>query len=331
MSNSRYIPGFDLLKFMMAAVIVSLHAEVTTVMSPSIAGCFANFQALAVPIFFVLSSYLFFEKLKKSSTPLKNLWIFEKRLFILYLIWSLIMLPITLRNHDYISYGIMGLFLWIKDFLFDYTFLASWFFGALLVATPLVYIIRKYLVFLIVVSMTLYGCFEFYDLLPPVMKCPFEMYHRYLGYPQRSFLCGIIWISVGCILSREGILPLARNLLLTNRSMLSGGGILLMIIILASCQWGRLQLMGVLAFTICFYLVLYDATSSNINSFCKTLRKSSVIIFCVHYPLLHVMWRIVPDEKVLAFGWALVLSIILSFFIVQLSKTKHLKFLQYLY
>lgn len=331
MSNNKYIAGFDLLKFLMATVIVSLHAEVTTVMSPPAAGCFANFQALAVPIFFVLSSYLFFEKLKNTQAPIKNLWLFEKRLLILYLIWSVIMLPITLRNHDYLNYGILGVLLWVKDFFFDYTFLASWFFGALLVATPIVYVLRKKVFLLVFISLSLYCCFAFYDILPLNLKYPYELYHRYLGFPQRSFLCGVVWISVGCILSKYDVMLRARDLLINSRLMLMGGVFLVVNCMLAACVWNWFQLIGVLAFIVCFYLVLYGTTNSRIISICKTLRQSSIIIFCVHYPLLHIIWRYVPNDKIIAFGLALVLSFILSFLIVQLSKTKRLQFLKYLY
>lgn len=59
MTSREYIPGFDILKFVMAIVIVSLHAEMTSVMTHEASIIVANFQALAVPVFFVLSSYLF--------------------------------------------------------------------------------------------------------------------------------------------------------------------------------------------------------------------------------------------------------------------------------
>ena len=108
MTSREYIPGFDILKFVMAIVIVSLHAEMTSVMTHEASIIVANFQALAVPVFFVLSSYLFW-KVEGCSWTEKVLWSFEKRIFILYLIWSLIMLPITFRYHNYFREGALGL------------------------------------------------------------------------------------------------------------------------------------------------------------------------------------------------------------------------------
>lgn len=58
----KYIVGFDILKILMAFVIISLHAGLSKEMGQPFAAWCLNFQNLAVPVFFVLSSCLFFDK-----------------------------------------------------------------------------------------------------------------------------------------------------------------------------------------------------------------------------------------------------------------------------
>lgn len=58
--------SFDLLKFILALVIVSIHAGIGRT-TPIQSEYVANLQSFAVPLFFVISSYLFFNKLRKAE------------------------------------------------------------------------------------------------------------------------------------------------------------------------------------------------------------------------------------------------------------------------
>lgn len=221
LTNQKYIVGFDVLKFLMAFVIVSLHAGVSKEFGEPYSSVVLNFQNLAVPVFFVLSSVLFFDKFfTASNQDIKAIWKYERRLLILYFIWSIIMLPITLFLHHYQEQGLVGLLYWAKDFFFGYTFYASWFFGALLVGMPLVFLLRNYPWALFVLVLTFYFVFMFYTQLPLWVVSPFEWYHQHLGAPSRSFLYGVIWIGVGCLISKW------RMLYVVNKAVISkwGGG-----------------------------------------------------------------------------------------------------------
>jgi surface polysaccharide O-acyltransferase-like enzyme len=207
----KYIVGFDILKILMAFVIISLHTGVSKEMGQPFAAWCLNFQNLAVPVFFVLSSYLFFDKFFASGedNP-KALWRYERRLLILYLIWSVIMIPITLFLHHYEARGLLGLLYWVKDFFFDYTFYASWFFGALIVGMPIVFSLRNHPWIIIALSLVLYVVFTFYALLPQWAVSPFELYHQHLGTPSRSFMFGIIWIGLGYAMAKLRVLYIEK-------------------------------------------------------------------------------------------------------------------------
>lgn len=67
------------------------------------------------------------------------------------------MFPITLSLHNYFDKNILfGLLMYLKDFFFDYTFLSSWFFGACIVAMPIVFLLRKQPVVLFLLCIVLY-------------------------------------------------------------------------------------------------------------------------------------------------------------------------------
>lgn len=315
----RYIVGFDILKILMAFVIVSLHSGVSKEMVQPIAAWCLNIQNLAVPVFFVLSSYLFFDKFFSSGRDdTKALWRYERRLFVLYIIWSVIMIPITLFLHHYQAQGLMGLLYWIKDFFFDYTFYASWFFGALLVGMPIVFLLRNHPWIIVALSLVLYVVFTFYTLLPHWVLWPFELYHKYLGTPQRSFLFGIVWIGLGFLMSKWQVLDIKK----TDSYM----GLIVGIV--AACLFKPLQIIGALALIGLFYAIDGNKMNHRIWSF---FRKCSIVIYCVHYVFIHILWYLHIESACILFLLTGALSLTIASIIVALSDNKHLRFFKYLY
>lgn len=173
------------------------------------------------------------------------------------------------------------------------------------------------------ISLFLYYCFTFFDSLPDLLRYPVNMYHQYLGTPQRSFLQAIIWISVGSILSSKELLKIR----LTKTCLVYGGGILMVINLLLSLVWTQFLVLGVVAFIMGFYPILKNNKKEKVLSVCRTMRQCSIIIYCIHYPILHMVWQTVPVGKFGAFGIALIGSCSLALLIVQLSRIKLLKFL----
>jgi len=325
--DAQYIPGFDILKFVMSLVVISLHSSVAQLFPTPVDNYVLNFQNLAVPIFFVISSLLFFQKIGYSAGgSSKDLWVYEKRLLKLYLLWSVIMIPVTLRYHNYFDYGFLGFAFWIKDFFFDFTFLASWFFGALLVGMPIVFCMRNKPWLLGIVSLGLYICFHFMDAMPKILQDGFALYKEYLGVPQRSFLQAVVWLGLGCLLCRSECIKMGKK---SNDDLLKaimGGGCVIL-----SMLFEIFQLLGVVAIVMLFYSNSVFNTSRNPIMW-KLLRQSSTIIYCVHYPIIHIVWQFISEERTLiVFILALILSLTISITVVKMSQYKPLRFLKYLF
>lgn len=205
-SGKRNVWAFDVLKFTLAIVIVSLHAGVSEAFVMPINNFVRNFQNLAVPCFFLVSSVLFFGKVfQEGNTQYqwKQLWHYEKRLFLLYGIWQLVLLPVSLLTHDYVEHGLMGVLYYLKDMLFSYTFPASWFFGALIVAMPLVFVVRNKPLLQLVIAILLYIYFMTESILPESMQMPFEWYRSNITPPRISFPEGFLWLSLGCFMAKK--------------------------------------------------------------------------------------------------------------------------------
>lgn len=157
---------------------------------------------VAVPLFFVISAFLFFRKYRESECKLRTLWHFWKRLVVLYLFWCIVWSPIIYLKKDYF-HPISGAtpLLMVKDFLFSSMFGASWFFGALLVCVPIVVVLirvqRNRLVWLF--PLLVYTCLHQQIDGGALMNC-YETYFRKEG-PFISFPAGLLWVTIGYLLS----------------------------------------------------------------------------------------------------------------------------------
>ena len=80
--NGNNFKTIDVLKFFLAITIVQIHSEFALVwMKP--------YLRLAVPLYFMISSFFFFRK--KPDT--EQLWAYVKRLSKLYLFWFIVWSP----------------------------------------------------------------------------------------------------------------------------------------------------------------------------------------------------------------------------------------------
>lgn len=91
---------------------------------------------IGVPFFFVVGSYFFF----KSNKPI---WSYIKRLWILYLVWFIIELPIIYERF-FIGYPFYkGFAFFVRGLLVNNTFYASWYITASWQATLIIYLLAR--------------------------------------------------------------------------------------------------------------------------------------------------------------------------------------------
>ena len=93
----KSIPCLDLLKYIMAIMIVAIHA--TPFEGMSIKPWLLVIMNWGVPVFFMLSSLFFMRKVREKGAEWSLLRSYLKRIGLMYGIWFIINLPIYVSQH----------------------------------------------------------------------------------------------------------------------------------------------------------------------------------------------------------------------------------------
>lgn len=165
---------------------------------------------IAVPLFFMMSSFLFFEKIENCSNETERRRILSKyiiRNLKLYAFWFVALLPVTLRMRNYFAKGFTaGLKKMLMSFLISSTYKGSWYIMASIWACVIVYCFRgkigTRILLLISIVLYLFCClFSIYKI--PAMEIPVLKMIRgwYPKYPATSIPAAIIWFVLGKIMA----------------------------------------------------------------------------------------------------------------------------------
>lgn len=190
----KYYKGYDVLKFIMAILIVAAHTRLF-IEIPELHYYFGILCSCAIPTFFAVSSFLFVKKLdqaKDKNEARMVLYKTVKRLLIIFGIWYLIMLPMAYCRFwetATIKEAIYAIFL-------SCSFNGYWFFKALIVNTIILYFFKtnKALAFLSVFALIVY-LFWAYN---------YQFYYVTLSIsPYYSFYFHIIPFCLGALYARK--------------------------------------------------------------------------------------------------------------------------------
>lgn len=73
MEEKKIISGLDVLKFVMAILIVNIHLKPFRYASDTVQDAVGIIAGLAVPVFFTVSSFLLFRKIYNSGGVIRNI------------------------------------------------------------------------------------------------------------------------------------------------------------------------------------------------------------------------------------------------------------------
>lgn len=210
--GKKLISGLDVLKFVLAIFIVNIHLKPFMYAPDWLRNIVNILSSFAVPAFFTISSFLFFRKIPNERFEFgKQLFHFCKRLAILYLFWCIVWSPIVYLQKDYLhDFSFFSILLLIKDFFFASVFDASWFLGALLVGVPLVYLLTRWLKVRLfwIIPLGVYAFIRLSHYYPDLWQTVNGWYISNVceGGMGLSFPMGLVWISLGYLLSRERVI-----------------------------------------------------------------------------------------------------------------------------
>lgn len=329
---------FDIVKFIMSLMIVAIHSQLfPMVLYP--------WLRLAVPMFFIISSYFFFDNLRKlENEKEKNqrLWKYVKRNLMLYGFWFVVLLPYTLYVRHYFENGILnGIFEFIKSLLFGSTFPASWFIQALIVSVTIVFFASKKIKnrYLFILSFFIY-CFaiirsSYWSVVEEAVFINriYNGYQLIFSSPVFNASAAFIWVVIGKLFAEKKVQ--------TSR-MFSIVGLLLSSVLLYG-EWLCVRNLNGSFNNDCYFFLIptsffafqlisvIKVPSNHITNF---FGKSSILIYTTHIPVIAVisslLERLHPTiNSIFVFVPVVVLCIIGSYMVLKLEQARMFRWLKY--
>ena len=339
----------DLFKFVCAFLIIVLHTAPFASYSEALTFGLRNIvTVVAVPFFFVASGFIAFSKIDSLETDKdKNKYMIKhsKRLIIMYLIWSAIYFVFVLI--DWIQNGFTGwdLLEYVKDFFFEGSFLTIWFLPAVLVATLLVFFLRKKLTYktiLIIAApiyvFTLFGS-SYYGLIDnvPVIGDIYDGYYSFFDSIKNGVCFGFIYVALGAYIAQNKDSIKIKN----SHSIIA---IAVCWVLLAAEEfmvgyfdWNTRGVDTVIMLVPMSFFMMILAINLELPGSDKLylmFRKYSLLMFLVQRIPLTIIDRFMGDSiiatnSILYFIVVLAVTMLLSFVIIKLSE--RFKALKYLY
>lgn len=334
MEQRKEIEILDLVKFIMALMVVGIHTLGKY-------GIYPLFR-IAVPLFFMISSYLFFSNAEKRGN-LKYLKKFCIRNIKLYCFWFLVLIPIFLPMGGYLTGNLLfNVFKLIIKVFLGSTFPASWYISALVIGMCFVFWCDKLKInHGIVIGFTfciyVICCLNSnYRNLMSDDSIVVMLNRIYPGTIYNGFLVGLFWIFLGYVFACKGTICDRKR---------SKIGLIISFVLLLS-EYFIVKKYHLTVDNDCYFMlvpVCYFVFDNLIN--CewkckeldvKELRKYSTIIYCVHASLAVLVehyWISGSNftDCVLKFTLVLVMSIIVAYLVCILEKKKVFKWLHNAY
>lgn len=326
----------DILKFVLALFIVVMHSEIFP-------RWLLPVPRLAVPLFFMMTSYLFFVKLKTiTDDALRKQAIVKyiKRNAFLYLFWCIALLPVLIVLHkSWSSGGVLDVILYhIKAFFIGGYFPASWFILASMYAVTIVFILSKWLRnrWLFVIALAIYVLALLDSNYGGLLS---ENLRNLLATPgirwSLNFPAAMIWIVIGKILAEKPI-AIKRSFLTPSLALLS---VLYYIefIMIEHFGWSLHTDCFIMSMPLCTLIFIMIGQSKDVE--CRNalwLRKSSIIIYCMHRTLILILGIGLAYLNVALSTYSILILVLIicllsAFCIIYLHEKKGVKWLRYAY
>lgn len=323
LSKKDYYPGLDILKFIMALFIIGSHTSLLCEFEV-VHTLLLHVFDIAVPTFFTISAFLFYNKIDGLSEA-DSIKVFThtlKRLIIFYVIWWLLMLPMSLITFFSIAN--------IKEIIFaavmQSTFGGYWFIKALIINTVLLFICRNGIRFYV---------FSFLGISVYLVLAYNYKYH-YLELPFSpyfSFFYQAVYFALGAILVK----------LMKNKRLYIGIDIKLVFAILLLLFISLFKIGDPIArFLYPFFLVPAFTIKMNANVLsCKKMRLASIIMYMTQFVFIWLYGLLLSaqiDNSNNLFSYSITkflivtsLTLVVSYIIYKGEKTTYFNFFKYLH
>lgn len=315
MMKNSYIPGLDILKYVMALLIVAGHCELF-VEWLNLYDAFAHVTEIAVPTFFAISAYLFFRKLE--AAPEESNIIFKhsmRRLLIFFVIWYLLMLPYSIPNF-YMKANIKEILFVIP---FGCAFGGYWFIKALIINTVILFLCRgkKSLIICAFISLMIY-LWGGYDYMYGTLT------HKL--HPYYTFYYHTIAFTIGALMARyQCLVPKINNTIL----------IIAVVLIFWASFFPNIRVLSKIMYPLFLINIFLNVKNGDIDA-CKKMRGMSILYYTMHFGfifLYNYLFQIheLFSNSIIRYIIIVMLITIFSLTILYLEEKEHFAFLKYLH
>lgn len=283
-------------------------------------------EGLAVPTFFVISSFLFFRKARYVGNQFGLVVHFMKRLCILYLFWCVVWSPIIYMQKDYFHPMTAWFPIYmVRDFFFGNMFDASWFLGALLVGVPMVWGLSRLFkkdILVMIIPLLVYLYLQFVNQLPDVWGEPYRLYELFKE-PHLAFPGGLLWIAIGYVLANKTVIAWMGNI----KNSVAWMAVLLFLILMF--------FIPLVSKILCVASLFVAAYTWNLPEHPQLYRKFRT--YSILFYVIHDCFKKIPKQL---FGWEngpvlFVVTIVFCFLaseaIMRMKKVKGFGWLKYAY
>ena len=353
----RNYNAIDLAKFICAILVITIHVKPFGV--PLYEGSiidYLNFGVqkylarIAVPFFFFSSGFLLFKKTSLYGFDMERSLNYAKHIFRLYIIWTILYLPIVLYGFFKNSKGIIhSLLVYIRNFIFNGSYELLWFLPALIFAVIVISLLLYKRIepkYIVIVAACFYfiGLFgqSWFGFIAPLKEIAPQIWSfliftkKVIVTTRNGLFFGFIFVAMG--------MHLAFYSFSIDRTQAFIGFVLSMValffevVVLKYFKFTRaydlyLFLIPSTFFLFCFVSRL-DLPDSPIY---KLIRHLSTMIYFSHIWVRNVVSKLLGmineplSKSCLVFILTLVITLMLSVAVIKLSEKERFKCLKHLY
>lgn len=280
-----YSGGYDILKFMMACLIVAIHSQ--AFYGPYSSIYLKPITGVAVPVFFVLSSFFYFLRINDGRDIQSSLKRYLQRIGLLYLFWFIVNLPIIYhKKHYFVENGFPDVLRLIMDVIFRATFSGSWFFSASCLAIVLFSVFYRKMelrIIMLVFSVFLWFYINCIDLIPNQYHGIYDWWAKNIRDEVRlTVLEALPWVGMGMILSSPQKMKIE-----ISKMILSVLLVILLCFLVYTYSNGCDFYYALSKFLLVIVIVLYAANLKiKVSTLSKHYRKLSILFYMIHFEMV---------------------------------------------
>lgn len=267
----------------------------------------AFLTGIGVPFFFIGSGFLYVSGLQRTDSPRKYAVNYVKRIMIMYVLWTIITLPISIYNINIAYPGINVIMLTlhlIRQFVFVGSLGVYWYVLALIYNSIMLYISYIYRLDKLILAVALlafavgvlYGAGIF-----PEESFVYRTVHVIFGSERNFLSMGLLYMWIG--------LWMATHTVHCDRYKLWIAFAIVMILRLAETLYSPVQFLQ-LPSAILLFLIALNSPMQRLGMILVKLRRLSVVMYLVHFPFILVFDYYLHRGTIIDYPLTLLLCIV---------------------